>query len=158
MSRWLRRIRATIAMGVIWALGWGAVGGLIELLANIIPGFPPGRWVDMWIQTLAIPGFIGGVVFATVLQVAERQRRFGELSLPRFAAWGAVAGVLLGGLIVGLGLNPVIVAPITLLSAGSAAGSLALARMATDRDAIDAGMDTMELRESGRRKRLGGRE
>lgn len=30
-----------------------------------------------------------------MLGIAERRRRFDELSLPRFAAWGAVGGVLL---------------------------------------------------------------
>jgi hypothetical protein len=50
---------------------------------------PHGAILDMWPQTLAIVGFVGGVVFSAVLGIAERRRRFGELSIPRFSAWGA---------------------------------------------------------------------
>jgi len=84
-----------------------------------------------------------------VLGIAGRRRRFEELSLPRFAAWGAVGGLLLSLLpaaLVGVGLATIspsgagvwqltaaIVAPLTLLSAVSASGSLLLARTAERR-------------------------
>ncbi len=43
----------------------------------------------------AYPGFLCGVVFFTLLRMAEGRRRLDELSLPRAAAWGAVSGLLL---------------------------------------------------------------
>ena len=65
------------------------------------------------------------------------------MSLPRFAVWGAVGGLLLAAtfvLAVSLGGDPaflqnlLIVGPVfAVAAAGSAAGSLALARRAQDR-------------------------
>jgi hypothetical protein len=74
------------------------------------------------------------------------RRRFDQMSLPRFAAWGAVGGILLSGIFVvaaGLGGDGFLVlGPVFALSgAGSAAGSLALARMAEDRELLDASAD-----------------
>lgn len=140
MKKWLRRIRGAVLMGLTWAIAWGVVGGLI--MEGIVD--PHGRILDMWPQTLAIPGFLGGVVFSVVLWLTEGRRRFDELSILRVAAWGAVAGLLLCGLAVGvLGASSLlravlIIVPVTLMSAGSAAGSLALARMARKPELLDA--------------------
>lgn len=151
MTAWRRRVRGTVGMGLLWAAGGFGVGGAIELLDNVLPGaFPLASAVDMWPQTLAIPGFLGGVVFAVVLGIAGRRHRFDELSLPRFAVWGAVAGLLLGGLAVGtIGAPVVFLGVTTLASAAAAAGSLALARMAEDREAVDAGAHRPELERAG---------
>ncbi|MEZ4456503.1 MAG: hypothetical protein R2882_08140 [Gemmatimonadales bacterium] len=133
MGNWLRRLRGALGMGLSWALVWAVVGGgIMEAFVD-----PDGRILDMWPQTLAIPGFVGGVVFSVLLGVAERRRRFDELSLGRFASLGAVTGLLLGTLVLGLGAGAslplwlrlaAIAAPIVALSTGSAAGVLALAR------------------------------
>jgi hypothetical protein len=88
-------------------------------------------------------GFVGGTIFSTVLSLAEGRRRFDQLSLPRFVAWGALGGLLLGGLTVTAGLlgsgltilGAVIAGVSTLLGAGSAAGTLVIARSA-DRQAL----------------------
>lgn len=165
MTSWLRRVRGALGMGLVWALGWAIAGG--GIMEGIID--PQGRILDMWPQTLAIPGFLGGVVFAALLSVAEGRRRFEELSVRRFAAWGALTGLLLGGLALAAGAAPglplllraaVIVGPVTVLSALSAAGSLALARRAARREALDpgaAGLDGGELGGGEARKQLGGR-
>jgi len=73
--------------------------------------------------------------------VVARRRRFDELSLPQFAGWGALGGLLLGGSVVALALargnveDPwpaaaVIIGVPTLGCALAATGSLVLARMA----------------------------
>jgi hypothetical protein len=142
-------------MGLIWALGGFGVGAAIELLDNVLPGgLAMASAVDMWPQTLAIPSFLGGVVFAVVLGVAGARRRFDELSLPRFTAWGAVAGLLLGCLAVSRGAPAVFMGITTLWSAAAAAGSLALARATGDRArlasgaaAADAGLSEGETRQ-----------
>jgi hypothetical protein len=140
MKRWLRRIRGAFGMGLAWALAGVAVGGFFEAVDNVLPGALPFiSRVDMWPQTLAIPGFLGGVVFSAVLAIAGSHRRFGELSLPRFAAWGAVAGLLLGGLAVAVGAPAFFIGITTFGSAIIASGSLALARMAEKRELLNAG-------------------
>jgi hypothetical protein len=74
-------------MGLTWAAAWGFVGFLIEAFVD-----PHGRIADIWPAVLGFPAFFGGVFFSIVLGIAARGRRFDELSLPRFAAWGALAG------------------------------------------------------------------
>ncbi|QJR37220.1 hypothetical protein [Gemmatimonas groenlandica] len=129
MPIWLKRVRATLGMGVLWAVGGIGVGGLIELLDNVLPGgLAMASKVDMWPQTLAIPGFIGGVIFAVVLMIAARRQRFDELSLPTFAAMGAVAGLALGAIAMAIGAPVMFLGIMTVAGTAAATGSLLLAR------------------------------
>jgi hypothetical protein len=149
MQAWLRRIRGAIGMGLTWAVGWALAGVLIGVASRLLPGLPWDSFFEVFdapLPALAMPGFLGGVLFSAVLGVAGRRRRFAQLSLPWFAAWGAVGGLLLSlvpaalvavGLATigreGLGLwrlTAVISGPLMLLSAASASASLALARTA----------------------------
>lgn len=152
--RWLRRIRGAVGMGLLWALVWAPVGVLIGLVVD-----PDGSMDEMWGAVGAYPGFLGGLAFAVVLGIVGRRRRFEELSLSRFAAWGAVAGLLVGALPLVLGglagggpawlLGGVIIGSITLLSAASAAGSLALARRSERRALTARSADTPTSRSRG---------
>lgn len=150
MKKWLRRIRGAIGMGLLWAALWAPVGVLIGMIVD-----PDGSMDEMWVAVGAYPGFLGGVVFSVVLGIAARRRRLDELSISRVAAWGALAGVLVGALPFAVGepdpelpillLGSVVVGSITLLSAVSAAGSLALARRAEKRALHAAGADVPEV-------------
>lgn len=157
MKKWLRRVRGAIGMGLTWAVGGALVGFGIELVHNIWPN-PLGSLLDIWPAALAYPAFVGGLVFSTVLGIAGRRRRFDELSIPRFAAWGAVGGLvvsLLPGAMAATGLvtlnvslwqlTAALVGPLTLGSATAAAGSLALARMAEDQELVDAGRNADDV-------------
>jgi hypothetical protein len=103
----------------------------------------------------ALLGFLAGVTFSGVLGIVEGRRRFDQMSLPRFAAWGAVGGLLLSGIFVlaaalGGDTTPlehlVLLGPVFALSgAGSAAGSLALARRAEERELLEASEDVAEV-------------
>ena len=72
------------------------------------------------------------------------------MSLPRFAAGGAVGGLLLWGILAGLWggrlelVNGLAIS-FTLLGAGSAAGSLALARRADDGELLEHGEDVADI-------------
>ena len=158
MWKWLRRLRGVVGMGLIWAVGGVGIGGLIELLDNLLPvAHPLTRLVDMWPQTLAIVAFPYGVVFAIVLGMARGRRRFEECSLSQFAARGAVAGLVLGALAMTMGAGIVFVGITTLLSTVAGAGSLALARMAEERGLLAAGADVAKagLPDGEARPRLG---
>lgn len=141
MTRWLRRTRAAVGMGLIWGVGWAIVGGAV--MEGIVD--PHGKILDMWPQTLAIPGFLCGAVFSVLLGIAASGRRFDELSLLRLGALGAATGLLLGVLAAATGpaslplwlRAAVVIAPLTLLSAASATASLALARLAERRTVRD---------------------
>lgn len=145
MNKWLRRIRGAAGMGLIWAVAWFGAGVLLLLVvgpdAADVP-FPLG---------FGMFGFLAGATFSAVLGVLEGRRGFDQLSLPRFASWGAVGGLLLSGVFVavaGLGGGALVVlGPLfAAASAASAAGSLALARKADDRLTLDHGEEEDEPR------------
>jgi hypothetical protein len=139
MSPWLRRLRGVVGTGLTWAVAWAVVGGVI--MEGIVD--PHGRILDMWPQTLAIPGFLGGVSFAALLSITEGRRRFDGLSLPRCTAGGAVVGLLLGVAAVSTGMGRdvlplwlrtlVLIVPITLGASASASATLSVARLSARR-------------------------
>ena len=73
MTHWLKRLRGAVLTGLTWAVGWGFVGGLMELFVD-----PHGQIADIWPMVLALPGFFGGVIFSLVLSMAEPGRSFEE--------------------------------------------------------------------------------
>ena len=151
MKKWLRRIRGAVGMGLTWAVVWAVVAVLIGLLVD-----PDGSADEMWPAIGAYPGFLGGVVFSVVLAAAGRRRSLDDLSIGRVAAWGAGAGLLVGILPFTIGdptteiplwqLAGAVIGTITALAAGSAAGSLALARRVEAGGRLDAGADLPGLR------------
>ena len=163
MGKWLRRVRGAVGMGLLWALVWAPVAVLIG--TRIVD--PDNSMDEMWVMVGALPGFLSGVAFSAVLGVAARRRRLDELSIARVGGWGAVAGLLIGILPLLLGdrggspmwpLAIVVIPSITLLSAVSAAGSLALAQRAQKRESLESGarLDDVGLTEGEVRELLGG--
>ena len=163
MGKWLRRIRGATGMGLTWALAWFGAGMVLLLIigpdAADVP-FPLG---------FGMLGFFAGATFSGVLTLVEGRRRFDQMSLPRFAGWGGAGGLLLSVLFVlavaaiaegpGFLANLVILAPVfAIAGAGSAAGSLALARMAEDRELIGSGSDVEGLAEEKARELLEDRD
>jgi len=149
MNRWLRRIRGAIGMGLAWAAAWFG-GGMILLLGLVLVTGSTGADVPYPLG-FGLFGFVAGVTFSGVLGLVERHRRFDQMSLRRFAGCGAVGGLLLSAIFVSTVAlaedsaflwNLVVVGPIfAVAGAGSAAGSLALARRAEDRELLEAGED-----------------
>lgn len=165
MKRWLRRIRGAVGMGVTWALAWALGGVLLGLTSVLLPALP---WEVLFaaidpLMALAVPGFVSGVIFSTMLGIAGRSRRFDELSVPGFAALGAVGGLVVSApLVIALGFTPSALAVAGLMAAlcaGSATGSLALARMGEDRALLDASANVAEvgLTEGDAQALLGGK-
>jgi drug/metabolite transporter (DMT)-like permease len=79
-----------------------------------------------------------------VLGVIEGRRSFDQMSLPRFAGWGALGGVLLSTLFVlgaGMGADVLVGLGVVFGLSGAicAGGSLALARRATDPESLARG-------------------
>jgi hypothetical protein len=176
MMKWLRRVRGAIGMGLTWAVGWAVAGVLIGVASNLLPGLPWAAFFEVFdapLPALAIPGFFAGVFFSTVLGIAGRRRGFRELSLPRFAAWGALGGLLLTVFpfaLVAVGLASregsdtgtwqilaAITGPFVLLSALSASVTLILARSAEGRESHEANEDVPDasLTKRDARERLG---
>lgn len=162
MGKWLRRIRAAMGMGVAWGLAWFGAGMVLLLIvgpdAADVP-FPLG---------FGLLGFLAGALFSGILGLVERGRGFHQLSLPRFAGWGAAGGLLfsvLFALVVTLTGGGALLDDLVFLGplfatagAASAGGALALARRADDRALLDAGFDVGEPEPGDQepRNRLGG--
>ena len=155
MHKW-RRIRGAIGMGLAWGIAWGAVGS--------IP-----RWVFGFNTDAPFPiifgvlGFVAGVIFFGLLVLTEGHRTFDQLSVPRFAAWGAAGGLLLSALFTkaaALGWGDVLaIAPtFAVACAVCASGSLVLARRAVWRELVDSRSATAhaELSDHDKGHLLGG--
>ena len=145
MDRWIRRVRGAIGMGLTWAAAWFA-GGMAILITSLILTGSTGADVPYPVGFGAF-GFVAGVTFSAVLGLAEGRRRFDEMSMARFAGWGALGGFLLSAGFVGLVSliegpaflsNLAILGPVFgIAGAGCAAGTLALARKAEDGTLLD---------------------
>ncbi len=156
MNKWLKRIRAAAVIGLAWGVAW--LGAGLVLLAIVGPDaadvpFPLG---------FGLLGFLAGFTFSAVLSLVERRRSFNQLSLPRFAGWGAAGGLLLAAIfapIAGLPLAALIVLGPVLALSGSAcaAGSLALARKSADSPSLvgQAELAKLGLTEDEKRELLG---
>jgi hypothetical protein len=139
MKSWVRRIRGALGMGLTFAVAGGVVGALISLGFVVRTGSRPDAPFPIMFGVL---GLVAGLLFSGVLRLAAGRRRFDEMSLPRFAAWGAGVGLALSAtffLAVARG-DPTFfryffaVGPLAATAvAGCAAGSLALARRAEGR-------------------------
>lgn len=147
--KWLKRARAALVMGLTWAVLWAPVGVLVGLVVD-----PDGSMDEMWPAIGAYPGFLCGILFSGVLVALSRRRRLEDLSLGRFAAWGALAGAATGVLPFFIGdptsdapvwlFGTVLVGSLAMMSAASAAGSLALVRRAERRALLAEGTPPAE--------------
>jgi hypothetical protein len=139
-------------MGLTWAFAWFAAGMVLLLIVGLDAADVP------FPLFFGLLGFLAGVTFSGILGLMEGRRRFDEMSLPRFAVWGGVGGLLFsslfvlatdlgGGAFLGLG------AVFALAGAGCAAGSLALARMADGRGQLEGGEDVAGVGLTGGERR-----
>ena len=142
MPKWLRRIRGAIGMGFTWGAAWAGAGFVLAVITRFQADAP-------FPLIFGVLGFFAGITFSAFLALTEGRRRFDQMSLPRFAAWGAVGGLLLSAVFAkaaSLGWGDILtIAPtFALASAVCASGSLAVARRAVHRELPDVRRDTAE--------------
>lgn len=123
-----KRVLRVLGLAVTWAFIWAIPAFPIEGLSNLGVDFSFTHAVDMWPQTLGIPGFIGGLFFALLLAVAGRLGDFESMSVGRQSGWGTVAGLAVAGFLMLMsvpesGLTIALVFGIALVS-GAVAGPL----------------------------------
>ena len=128
MEKWLRRIRGAIGMGFTWGAAWSAAGIIVAAAFRFQADAP-------FPLIFGVLGFLAGIIFSAVLSLSDGRRRFDQMSLPRFAGWGAAGGVVLSAIFakaasLELGDVLMIVPTFAAASAVCASGSLALARRA----------------------------
>ena len=89
MKNWLRRIRGAIGIGLAWAVAWFGAGMILLLVVGLDAADVP------FPLFFGLLGFLAGVTFAGILGLVEGRRGFDQMSMPRFALWGGVGGLLL---------------------------------------------------------------
>lgn len=90
-------IGRVIGVPLLWGFIWAIPGMGIELLSNL--GVQIGGEVDMWPQTLGLPGVVAGVVFLVLLAVTRRWRTFETSSLALLLGLGAIVGLAMVGIV-----------------------------------------------------------
>jgi hypothetical protein len=127
-------------MGLTWALAWFAAGLALLLVVGLGAADVP---FPLFFGFL---GFLAGATFSVILGTLGRRRRFDQMSVPRFAGWGALGGLLLAAglaLVAGPDVELLVVGPVfAAAGAISAGGTLALARKAAGRELIEANEPT----------------
>ena len=141
MKDLLRRFRGALGNALTWAAGWSIAGAAIGLLNVLVAGAPLSVVIFPFAYSWAKMGFLGGTLFSIVLGIAEGRTRLDQMSIPRIAAWGGIGALLFATPIaIGLGLTTEMLVGlpfVVLLGAGSAAGSLVIARAAQDRELLE---------------------
>jgi hypothetical protein len=138
-------------MGFTWGAAWSGAG----IVLAVVTGFKADAPFPL---VFGVLGFIAGVIFSAFLALTEGRRRFDQMSLPRFAGWGATGGLLLSAVFAkaaSLGWGDVLaIAPtFALACAVCASGSLAVARRAGRRELPDIRGDTAEAELTAHEKR-----
>lgn len=151
MGKWMRRIRGAIGMGFTWAAAWSVAGSVPRWLFGFNTDVP-------FPLVFGVLGFIAGVIFSGLIMLTEGRRGFEQMTLSRFAAWGAVGGVLLSAIFtraasLGWGDALAIAPTFAVASAICASGSLALARRAGMRELPDIRENTAEAELTNHQKR-----
>ena len=128
MRSWLRRIRGAIGMGLAWGAAWAAAGFVLAVATRFQADAP-------FPLVFGVLGFFAGIMFSAFLVLTEGRRSFDQMSLPRFATWGAIGGLLLSAIFARAASlawgDVLVVAPtFALASAACASASLAVARRA----------------------------
>jgi hypothetical protein len=152
MQKWLRRIGGALGMGVSWAVAWFAAGMVPRWLFGFNADVP-------FPLVFGVIGFFAGITFFGILALFERRRWFHQMTLPRFAGWGAMSGLLVSAVFAraaSLGAGDVLVIAPTFVIACAvcASGTLALAKRAKMRELPDSRGDIArtELSDYQRRK------
>lgn len=129
-------------MGVAWGAAWSVAGYVVAAAFRFEADAP-------FPLIFGVLGFFAGIIFSVLLALTERRRGFDQMSLPRFAGWGATGGLLLSAVFakaasLDWGDVLAIVPTFALASALCATGSLAMARRAARREVPDIRQDIAE--------------
>lgn len=97
MPRWLKVVRGMLGMGLTFSAGVGLLATTVAGLVWLIPGIGGDVEVFRLAAASAVWAFPIGLAFSGAMALGAGGRRFADLSVPRFAALGGGAGLLLFG-------------------------------------------------------------
>jgi len=154
VRKWLQRTRGAIGIGLTWGAAWSGA----SFVLMVVTGFKADAPFPLIFGVL---GFFAGVIFSAFLALTEGRRRFDQMSLPRFAAWGATGGIVLSAIFAKAASldwgDVLLIAPtFAVACAVCASGSLAVARRVARAElpAIRGDIAEVELTELEKRRLL----
>ena len=100
MKKRIGGMKGAIAVVMSWTGVWGFPAFVIEGLGNLGIELPITYTIDMWPQTLVMPGLLCGLLFFGVLALAAGRRGIEDFPVASLSALGAVIGLVLGGVAV----------------------------------------------------------
>lgn len=100
MKKRLGGVKGAITVAMSWAVVWGLPAFVIEGLANVGVDLPITYTIDMWPQTLVMPGLLCSLLFSGVLAGAAGRRGIEDFPVASLAALGAAIGLVMGGVAV----------------------------------------------------------
>ena len=146
-SSLMRRLRAILVISVTWAIPWAVLGVLFGAYrywdyqrnpTDVVVTLP--SQIGWSVALGAIWRALSGAAFASILSIAERHSKLGELRMAHVTAWGATGSTMIPLITLGLigASDPLMVLPLSFvaavgavsaaLGAGLAAGTLGVAR------------------------------
>lgn len=144
---WLKRAKSAAVMGLLWGAAWFGAGVL--LMVGVFLGTGSTGADVPYPLGFGLLGFAAGVGFSGVLRLIGARRGFHELSVPGFAVGGVLSGAVLAAAVsIAAGFSPGtefwtnFAGLSTTFGIGggvSAAGSLLLARRATESEELHGG-------------------
>lgn len=143
MNKWLRKLRGIIGTGAVWGTAGLSVGAVLGAISSsIFDGGLSLAWVLTSGVGFGLFGLVSGVFFAGTLATLDGRRTFDELSAPRAALWGWIAGAAFAALFILIRDGMVLpflwermlppVAALSTLGACLGAGTILVARKATN--------------------------
>ena len=168
MRELLKRLRGAFGNALVWAIGWGGVGGVLMSLWYLLSVNPSASPIQLpvmpFIRLFAGIGFLSGGAFSLYLGVAGRNKRLDELSAIRIGLGGAVAAALVlpiyGVAVFGtpgdfrLWADVLIPSSIAFVLGGATAFSTVKIAQRGDRILAEASLDELEIEQSGVRSLL----
>lgn len=132
MSPLFRKLRGVSGTGLAWGAAWAAIMAALGVVIGVLrpEEIGPGEGAIAVGAIMGQVGFFSGVVFGTLVAIAERRKTILDLSPGRAAMWGILASAAFP-LLTGRADAVFVLCP---LGAACAAASVAIARRAELRD------------------------
>ena len=110
MNKIIEALRRLLAIGLVWGILWVALATTVGTIIGVIDpnDIDPEEEPIVLAPTIGLVGLICGLVFGSLLSIAERRKTILELPLIRVAMWGILVSAALP-LVMGKGIPEMLV-------------------------------------------------
>ena len=95
MTRFLRRLRGLLGVGITWGTLWAAIGAGVGVVVGLVF---PDAWdganpIVEWAIGMGLYGLVSGLGFGLFLSLRDGRKTILELSMRRAVLWGVLGAV-----------------------------------------------------------------